>query len=291
MDKLKGYFFVTLSVISFSLMVTLVKHLNTVSNIPPMQIAFFRFFIGFLVIASLKFLLNKSIKPNNLKNVLLRGFGNSFAVIVFFIIISMITVSKANIYNMTYPIFVAIIAHFYIKERMNKLSLLSVIIGFIGILFTMNIGFSALQLSDSIGIFSGLTAGFAIVCLKQARQTDESFTILFYVMGSGLLMTLPLMKFFYISPTATQLFLLIAIALLALLGQYFITYGYKFITALEGAIISSLRIVMVSILGIIFFKDAFTTNLIIGATLIMTSIIIINSKRPKSLPIKTKKTP
>lgn len=291
MDKLKGYFFVSLSVISFSLMVTLVKHLNSVSNIPPMEIAFFRFLVGFSVIVGLKFLLKKSIRPNNLKNVLLRGFGNSFAVIVFFIIISMITVSKANIYNMTYPIFVAIIAHFYIKERMTRLSLLSIFIGFIGILFTMNIGVSALNLSDSIGIFSGLTAGFAIVCLKQARQTDEAFTILFYVMGSGLIMTLPFMKLFYISPSASQLFMLISIASLALLGQYFITYGYKFITALEGAIISSLRIVVVSLLGIIFFKDVLTTNLIIGATLIMTSIIIINSKRPKALALKTKKTP
>lgn len=277
LKKILGYSSVILSAFSFSASVILVRQLSLSSDIPAMEIVFFRFLIGFVVIYLIKTISGKNIKPVNLNNVLTRAFSNMIAVMIFFAIIMIMPATKANLYNMTYPVFVAIIAHFWINEKLSIKAIISLVISFIGIILIADIkkagGF---ELNDLWGIVSGVTAGFAITSLRRARQTDESFTILFYLMLTGCIVTSLLMPTMYVKPDSQQLTLLILIAIFALLGQFFITYGYKFISAVAGAIASSTRIFIVAIMSAIMLHEKLTLPLIIGGLLIFISIVIIN---------------
>ena len=58
-------------------------------------------------------------------------------------------------------------------------------------------------------------------------------------------------------------------ALLGVAAQLSITQAYKFIEATRGSLISSSRIVMAGIMGVMFFSDDITTQLIAGGALIL----------------------
>jgi drug/metabolite transporter (DMT)-like permease len=278
-DKIKGYLYVTLSATSFSIMVIIVKYLQETSIMPATQIAFFRFLVSFLILVSIIITTKKNIRPKSIRNVLERGFGNAIASITFFVVIAMISATKANLYNMTYPIFVAIIAHFYIKERLNIYSTISVIVGFAGVITIINpSSISSIAPSDFLGLTSGILAGYSVVALKKARTTDHSFTILFYHMLIGITLSALLTIGRFVMPTTQQIYLLILIGLLSYVGQYTITYGYKFVSSLEGAIISLSRIFIVAILGILFLTESLTIPIIIGGGLIAVSILLLNVK-------------
>ncbi|OGH99587.1 MAG: hypothetical protein A2X42_05250 [Candidatus Margulisbacteria bacterium GWF2_38_17] len=275
--KLIGYLYMLLSVCSFSFMVILTKYLNLISTVSPEEITFFRFFISFTVIVFVKFIFKKPTKTNNLRYLIERGVSNFLAVLFLFVAISMISATKANLYNMTYPIFVALIAHFSINEKLTKTSLLSVIIGFIGVLFVIKPNeFQNLHVGDVIGLLSGITAGYAVVSLKKASLSDAPFTILFYHMGIGFVLSCLLTLHSFVIPSTRIAFLLIINAILSLLGQYFLTYAYAYVTAVEGAVIASARIFFVAFLGVLLFNEYVSMSLIIGSLLIIASIIIIN---------------
>jgi drug/metabolite transporter (DMT)-like permease len=70
--------------------------------------------------------------------------------------------------------------------------------------------------------------------------------------------------------------LILASGLIGVLGQIFITYGYKYISARAGSLISISRILYAVILGIIVFSEEITLRIAAGGLLIMLSIIAVS---------------
>jgi len=60
------------------------------------------------------------------------------------------------------------------------------------------------------------------------------------------------------------------------LGQIFITYGYKYISARAGSLISTSRILYAVILGVLVFSEEITLRIAAGGMLIMLSIIAVS---------------
>lgn len=274
---------VFLSVASFSVMVILVKYITSLFFIPAIEIAFFRFLLGFFIVLMIIVARRKKIKPINLKYLLDRGISNSIAVVCFYITISKIPVTKANLYNMTYPIFVAVIAHFTINEKLTIHSGVSALLGFCGVLLILRPeGLSTPEMGDLWGLASGFTAGYSIVSLKRARTTDEPITILLFIMGCGLVMSSVIMPFVFVVPNIPLFLLLVCTSILAVIGQLFITYGFRYVSSLEGSIISSMRIFVVAILGVLFMGDRLTWSIFVGALVITFSIVLLNVGQDQS---------
>ena len=66
---------------------------------------------------------------------------------------------------------------------------------------------------------------------------------------------------------------LLASALMGVLGQVFITSGYRYISARAGGMVSSSNIVFATVLGMLFFNEALTWNILIGGLCIAASVI------------------
>ncbi|BDU50999.1 DMT family transporter [Haliovirga abyssi] len=274
--KFKGYFLVFISVLFFSFMTLIVKLITKNNNIPGVEVTFFRFLIGFIIIYSIKSIKKKKIVPVNKKALWARAILNTLAVILFFVTIQLSTVTKANIYNLTYPIFVAIFAPFFLDEKLTLKKAFIVLLALIGTYLVVGFNFKEVGLGDITGILGGVVAGFAIISLRKARLTDESFTILYYLMKIGLVITFFSFVWFFKIPSVYELLLLVSVGAVSFLGQFFITEGYKYISALGGSILSSSRIFVAAILSIIFLGELLKLNVIIGGTLIFLSVVLIN---------------
>ncbi|MDN5303490.1 MAG: hypothetical protein PWP46_369 [Fusobacteriaceae bacterium] len=276
-DKLKGYGYILLSVIFFYLMSVSVKLITKNGNIPGVEVSFFRFLIGMIIVWTNKIRYKQDIKPVNKKAVFARAFLNTFAVILFFVTIQLTTTTKANIYNMTYPIFVAIFAPIFLKnETFNIKKMFAVILAFYGTYLISGIKLNSFDIADIFGILMGVVAGLAIVSLRAARLTDKPSTILFYLMNTGTVVTLVMFFYMFKMPNINEFILLIIMGVLSFLGQYTITKGYKYVSAVEGSVLSATRIFVASIIGILFLNEPNNFTIFFGGTLIFLAILILN---------------
>ena len=286
---LKGLFLLLSSAFLFALSTVFAKLVTGSSNISGIEVTFFRFLLGFIIFTPLIIIKKISLKPKMPKYILLRVFFNTIAVICFFMGIQYSTVSKANMLNMTYPVFVFLISPLITGEKPVAWKYIYLLITMLGLYFIIMPGtgafaFQNINKGDALALMSGVLAGFAISYLRQSRKYDESYVILFYLMALGFLINLFIVIPYFIMPTGMILIFILLSAASAVLGQVCITVGYKYIDASAGSLVSSSRILFAVLLGITIFNDPLSSNIIIGGILILISLAGVSG-------VFTKKTP
>lgn len=276
----KGVFYLLLSALSFALSTVFAKIIITQSKIPAIELTFFRFAAGFAVILIYITIQRKPVVPNKISYVLLRAVFNTLAVLCFFIGITYTTITNANMLNMTYPIFVFLIAPFLNKEKTSLVYFFYLAITMAGVvLFVIpgeTISLATINKGDMLALLSGLFAGFAITSLRESRKYDESYMILFYLMAFGTILNTVLVIPYFIFPSGIMLIYVILTTLVSVLGQVFLTTGYRYIDASAGSLVSSSRIIFAAFFGIVIFSDHITLRMFIGGILILSSLLGIS---------------
>jgi drug/metabolite transporter (DMT)-like permease len=274
---IKGVLFLLSSAIGFAASTAFAKIVTRGSQVQAVEITFFRFLLGLGVVSLFVIKEEKSLRPNNIKYILLRAVFNTAAVIFFFLGVQHTTITKANLLNMTYPIFVFLLSPFINREKTSMiyfLFLLCTMAGLYLVVIPQNglSQFSQINAGDTYALISGILAAFAITSLREARKHDSSYIILFYLMLIGTVCNALIVVPCFIIPRGMILFYVILSALFAVLGQIFITVGYKYIDAAAGSLISSSRIIFALLLGVIFLSEELNARIMLGGTVIIISL-------------------
>lgn len=137
----KGYLFIAFSTLFFSTMEIAIKLVATEFN--PMQLNFIRFLIGSIILAPLAIRHLKgsgfSLNRSSVLYFLFSGFMCVVVSMTFFqLAIVYAQASTVAILFSCNAVFVIPFAHFFLKEKLTKLSLLSLVISVAGMLFIVN---------------------------------------------------------------------------------------------------------------------------------------------------------
>ncbi len=217
-----------------------------------------------------------SLVPNKLSLLVWRGVLNTVAVILFFLASQYTTITNTHMLNMTYPFFIFLFAPlFFREEKVSPFMYLILIAALAGIWLVINPNLNAVNKGDIFGLLSGIVAAFAIITLNMARKNDSTMVILFYLMSIGTVLNGLAMLPVFVWPKGSEWLLLLASGAVGVLGQICITYGYKFITARAGSLISSSRIFYAVLLGMMIFNEDLTLRIAMGGLLILLSIVAV----------------
>jgi drug/metabolite transporter (DMT)-like permease len=181
--------------------------------------------------------------------------ANTIAVFCFYKAIDIGMLAEANILNMTYPLFVALFSWFLLRQQRDIFALIIVVIAFVGVWLILSPGRMNIGWGNLWGLASGVTAAVAMIYLNLSRRHHDSQTILFFMFGIGMVVIYALFREAIFWPDHTQLLFLLSCSVAGVLGQYLLTYGYLFVTAVEGSIISSSRILLAALLGPLLVGD------------------------------------
>jgi drug/metabolite transporter (DMT)-like permease len=211
--------------------------------------AFFRFLVGFVVVCLLMLIKRQRPAPKNYHLLIGRTLGNCIAVYCFYQAVRYTSVAEANILNMTYPVFVAILSWGLLRSQRDPVAMGMVAVAVAGIWLILQPGRVGLGLESLWGIGSGVSAAAAIVYLNLSRQYHDANTVLFYMFGLGAVLMFAVFhgRFFWPNPTVFYYLALCGGA--GILGQFLITLGFRYVTAVEGGVISSTRILLAALLG------------------------------------------
>jgi drug/metabolite transporter (DMT)-like permease len=184
---------------------------------------------------------------------------------------------------MTYPLFIAIFTWIFFKRQRDLITLAMVLIAFAGVWLVLSPGTFGLNTNHFWGLMSGLTAAAAIIYLNISRQYHDTHTILFYMFGLGTVVIYALFYRYIFFPDTLEFYYLALCAAFGIAGQYLLTLGFRYVTAVEGGIISSTRILLAALLGSFLVSEpALTFAGWLGALLIFSANVVLAARKTKS---------
>lgn len=208
-----------------------------------------------------------------------RALLNLAAVFAFYQAASQSGAGKANILNMTYPIFVCVFAGPILKEKLNLQKAILLSFCLLGIALNLWGKGSFVWDLSFIGSLWALTSAFlsslAIIFLRGAAKNIHPVCILFWMFVLGSMLSGIVCGRQILSISLESLPLLIASAISGVLGQWFLTFSYRSIDVITGSMASTSRIPIALIVGSFILHEIFSWAEVLGALLIICSNIFL----------------
>lgn len=267
-ERKKGIILMILSALSFSIMASIVKSLDIY---PVTEKVFFRNFFSLIITVVLILKKGQSFAGNNKRLLLVRSVLGMLGIVFYFYAIShMKFLADAAIMNNMSPFFVVILSFFILKEDITKYQVFALIIAIIGVTLIVRPKFDLTIIPALSGLFSALFAGGSYVTVRYLRQTDSPRTIVFYFTLLTTVCMLPfILKGDWLMPIGIDIVKVIGVGVFATIGQYAMTYAYKFVEASKVSIYTYTGIIFSSIIGILVFKESLEILTVLGGAFII----------------------
>jgi len=233
--------------------------------------------------------------------------GNSVNFVSFLLAVSFITSSQVIILNKINPLFVLLLLSVFLKERVSKASIASIVATLCGMYILLNIQDPSVFFrpdSNLVGSFLAIAAGFSFAVFTIGLYRSESFSgryplawklrAMGYVLLYSYIPVVTLTFFLGYEINYDPLFMLIIVLNGIRLAVIYVVYqqAIRLTHPIFVSVVVSLEVVFTILFEIIWLKEEFPISLFLGALLIMGaiwSVMIENSRlesryRPPSSP-------
>ena len=265
--------------LNFALLNTLVKYLSTEFSLS--QIIFFRSF--FAIVFILPWLLNAgllSLKTKSYKLQLARSTVALAAMYLWFFSISKIPLAEATAINFTAPIFGALFAIIFLKEKIKKRRFIAIIFSILGALIIIKPGFNEINIYILIAVLASLLMGLAAIFIKKLSMVDHPNAVVFYMPAILSIFSLIPCFIYWKTPSFYEWFLLVSTGLTATLAHQGITRAFAKSEATYVLIFDYLRLPFTALFAFYIFLETPTISIFLGSLIIfISSIYIINREK------------
>ena len=260
-------------VMSAALMTGMAVMVRQVSQeLHPFQVAFARNLLGFIFLLPLFYRYGfDALKTSDLGWMAARGAFNAVAMLAFFITLISLPLANISAFMFTVPLFVSIMAIFFLRELMGPRRLVSLFVGFAGALVILRPGIEVVGVGYAFAFFSAVTWATAVVIIKRLSKTNSAFTITLYGMFFLTIFTLPPALFVWEWPSPEQYLWLIVIAVGGTAGQLLFTQSLKEADATLVMPFDFTKLIWASFLGFLIFSEVPDIWVFVGGAIIFSS--------------------
>ena len=272
-NKPKAVLFMLISAIAFALMQTMVK---LAGDIPTFEKVLFRNLVSLFVALSVIYRTKTPMfgKKENQKYLLGRSLLGLGGVVFYFYAINNLIMADAAMLNKLSPFFVTIFACIFLKEKLNKIQIPSLIIVFIGAMLIIKPEFSFEVLPAGAGLLSAICAGAAYTIVRSLKNKENPSTIVFYFSFVSVIVMIPLTIMNFQMPMGMQWVYLIGTGVFAAMGQYGLTFAYKYAPASEVSIYNYTTIIFAAIMGFLVWGELPDWLSLLGSILIIVTAVV-----------------
>ena len=280
---LKGILCIIIAGFGFALMSLFVK---LSGDLPSIQKGFFRNIIAVFIssIPLIKHWKVINIPRNNTGWLVLisRSVFGTIGLVLNFYAISHISLADSSIIQKLSPFIIIILSYIFFKEEMTRFQVFSIIIAFIGI--TLIIKPSAnniISMGALAALLGALCVGIAYTCVRYLGTHNISGEfIIFFFSSLSSLMLLPYLILDYRTMTYYQLSMLLLAGISATIGQYGVTFAYKFAAAKNISVFDYSQVLFSGIFGYMFFGEFPDFQSLIGYIIVISVgiVLVLRSK-------------
>jgi transporter len=280
---LKGIFCIIIAGFGFALMSLFVK---LSGDLPSIQKGFFRNIIAVFLssIPLIKHWKVINIPRNNTGWLVLisRSVFGTIGLVLNFYAISHISLADSSIIQKLSPFIIIILSYIFFKEEMTRFQVFAIIIAFIGItLIIKPSGNNIISMGALAALLGALCAGIAYTCVRYLGTHNISGEfIIFFFSSLSSLMLLPYLILDYRTMTYYQLSMLLLAGISATIGQYGVTFAYKFAAAKNISVFDYSQVLFSGIFGYMFFGEFPDFQSLIGYIIVISVgiVLVLRSK-------------
>ena len=260
-----------LSTLTFALMNALIKYLVDYSTL---QLVFFRA-IGSLAI-TFSFLKAKGISQwgNQKKLLIMRSVVGLISMILFFWGIHYITIGSAVTLRYISPIFAAVLAVFFLKEKIRPLQWLFFVMAFTGVFLIKSYDSSG----SNFGVFLVLLAAFfsaiVYIVLSKIGKGDHPVVVVHYFMLTATIVGGIGSIFQWNTPSLNDLLLLLSLGFFGFFGQLFMTKAFQNGEAHMVAPFKYVEVVFTLLFGVFVLTESYDFLHLFGTFLVIFGLVL-----------------
>ncbi len=254
-----------------------------------LEVVFFRNIFGVILIGYTLYKNPMTHSGGKLFLLLFRGMMGFTALLAYFYNIANIPLGDAVTFSKTAPIFTAIFAWLFLKEKLSLSAWLAVFIGFGGIILITQPSAMGFTKYDLLGIFSGIGAALAYTSVRELRKYYDtraivlSFTlvgtigpIILFILSEYI--TAPELDFMlgkFVMPSGIVWLYVVGLGVLGTLSQYFMTKAYGETKAGIVGAVSYTNIVFAVLVGLLLGDSLPNMTTAFGIVLIIFAGIMV----------------
>ena len=275
--------YMLISALGFALMAACVKSVSTY-GIPVLEIVAARAIVS--VVISYIDIKRKNIPVWGNNKPLLIARGGVGAVALFFVYYAVTTLplAEATVLQYLHPVFTAVLAVFFLKEKVQRSTLLCIVLSLLGlsIMVSPNLHFSGDEFSSmpyswlSIGaaILGAFGSAVAYVLVKQLTKTEDSSVIVFYFPFVSLPFAILLLGSDFVMPSLPALGLLLLIGIFTQIGQVGLTKALHSEDANKATAYAYVQVVFAALIGWFWFSEVPLITTLIGGVLVIGGALV-----------------
>lgn len=277
-----GLRYMASSALAFSLMSLFVKLAG--QRLPSMQIVMVRCFL--MGAFSLMMLWHAGLAPtgNDKRTLVLRGIFGFSALSLFYWAVTELPLGDVTAIQYTTPVWTAVIAAYFLKERPGRFVWIGSLVSLAGVVLVAKPSFlldgllgsgsaDLNPLAVGAALVGSVLSASAYTFVRKLRATDDPLVVILWFSMVGVAGALPLTLLQWTTPTALEWGWLLMVGLTTQAGQVFLTKGLHLEMAGRAMSVGYLQVVFAFIWGGLFFATVPDVWSLIGAGVIVASVV------------------
>ncbi len=275
-----GVRYMILSAMGFALMGAAVKWVNQ-QGIPVLEIVAARSIIS-LVLSYLD-VKRKGISVwGNRKDLLLaRGIVGTLALVCVYYSVTTIPLAEATVLQYLHPMFTAVLALLFLRERLHVATLVCIVCSFIGLLLIARPGFlfgsnsaTFSSLALAAAIMGAFGSAVAYVLVRKLSVSDDPSVIIFYFPMIALPFSILLLGDDFVMPNGWEWLGLLVVGVFTQVGQIGLTKSLQTEPAARATAFSYMQVIFSVTIGWVAFNEMPVLWTWLGGSMILLGALI-----------------
>lgn len=266
-DALRGLSLMVAASVAFAVMNGLIK-VAAQDGVPASQIAFVRSFVGVLAIGAVAGVRRTSLRVINVRVMALRTFVGTLSMLATFYALGRMPLADAAALFNTTPLFLLVLGHFVLRERVSARLAMAIAVGFVGVLVVLR-PTSTGGTDGLIALAAGAFSAVAMMSLRTLGRTETADVIVFWFSAGAAMVSALLSVPGFVAPAPIDVALLVFAGIAGNIGQIVMTRAYQLDVAARVGGGTYLSVVMSTLLGTLYFGETISGMTAAGTALIL----------------------
>ena len=182
----------------------------------------------------------------------------------------------------TVPIWTAVFALVFLREKLTGRKLLALVIGFSAVLIILRPGASTVELASYVVLFGAVAYALSHTLTKQISKHDSALNILLYMHLIQLPLALVLLLFDFAWPQGIVWLYVALTAIAAMSAHYCLAKALSYSEAMVVMPMDFLRLPLIALLGYFLYQEAIDAWLVVGVLMMLVGNVLTLKEASKS---------
>ena len=261
---------------SFSFMAVSGRELATSLN--TFEIMLYRSIIGFLIVLAIGYFAKTlvEIKGARLSLHLFRNLAHFSGQNLWFLAVASIPFSQLFALEFSTPVWVALLAPFFLGEVLTRQRVLAIMLGFTGVLIVARPDINQLDFAVVAAVACAVCFAGSMMATKKLTSDQSITCILFWLtlmqLAMGLVATVFMGTITF--PEGINIIWIVVVGIGGLTAHFCITNALTLAPAIVVIPLDFMRLPLISVIGFLIYDEAFELPILVGAVVIFIAILL-----------------